>query len=83
MPTSTVKTEELRPSITFLGGNKKAEIFINNVRVGKVGDFLKKNGQAVFVEEGVAQLKLVFEGKTIFTEKLFVSGNETKEINLK
>lgn len=83
MPTSISKTEEARPSITFVNGNKKADIYVNEVKVGKVGDFMKKDGKAVFVEEGVAKIKVEVNGKVIFVEKLFLSGHEIKEINLK
>lgn len=83
MPSETTKVQESRPSLTFLGGDKKAEIYVNNVRIGAVGDFQQEDRKAVFIEEGVVQVKLVLEEKVIWQEKMFVSGDQVKVINLK
>jgi hypothetical protein len=76
-PTEQIRSVDSRPSIFLKGAPAQAEIFIDNLRVGMAENFMEK---AILLENGTHVVKVMNNGKTIFSEKIFVSGAMTKTL---
>jgi hypothetical protein len=76
-PSEQVRSVDSRPSIFLKGAPAQAEIFIDNLRVGLAEDYLEK---AILLENGTHVVRVMKNGKTLFSEKIFVSGAVTKTL---
>lgn len=78
-PIEQIRTGDSRPSIAFQGAPSGAEIFIDDTMVGTVGDFA---GKALLVDGGTHTVKVILDGQTLVSEKVYVSGSGTKTVSV-
>jgi hypothetical protein len=76
-PTEQIRSVDSRPSIFLKGAPAQANIFIDNLRVGIAEDYAEK---AILLENGTHVVEVKKNGRTLFSEKIFVSGAMTKTL---
>jgi hypothetical protein len=76
-PTQQIRSVDSRPSVFLKGAPAQAEIFIDNLRIGLAEDYV---GKAILLENGTHVVKVIKNGRTLFSEKIFLSGAMTKTL---
>ena len=77
--TSTVNDE---PTLIFQGASSTAEIYLNKLNIGLAS---KYNGEphSLIVPKGTHLLEVLDQGKTILSQKIFISDGALKIFKLK
>jgi hypothetical protein len=81
LPETTVKTGSPRPQLAIKGAPADTILIVDGLAMGPASQY-DGNPKVLVVEEGVHQVQIQRSGKTIHTEKAFVSNGETKTITV-
>lgn len=76
-PIEQVRSIDSRPSVLLKDAPLSSEIYIDNLRVGLGSEYVDK---AILIESGTHTVKVVSNGLTLLSEKIYVSGTGTKTL---
>lgn len=84
IPTSSTLSNQDKAALTFKLADKetKGQIYINNVKMGKVEDYSVRKNKALSVRPGVNRVRIIVDGKTIYNKKLYLGSDIVKTISL-
>src|SRR3569623_32831 len=77
MPESTVKSGSSRPQLSIKGAPADTVLIVDGLSMGPAAQF-DGNPKVLIVEEGMHQVDIQRGGKSIHTEKAFVSNGESR-----
>jgi hypothetical protein len=80
-PSTVVKTVDSRPAIAVVGAPSGSALFLDGLPMGDPSAFDGDPG-VLRVEPGTHLLEVKVDGKTIFTQKVFVEG-ELKTVKVR
>ncbi|MCZ4279152.1 hypothetical protein O4H49_00090 [Kiloniella laminariae] len=72
-PVETTKTLDERPSIGFDNVPQTAEIFVDDLSMGIVGDYDGKSRSLILVN-GRHKVKLIHDGQEILSQEIYLRG---------
>ncbi len=78
-PLEQVRSVDGRPSVHLQGVPADAKIFIDGSFVGMGRAYADK---AILLKNGLHVVNVITNGKTILSEKVFLSGSMTKTLNI-
>ena len=78
-PTEQTRTLDERPAILVQGAPAAAILQVDGLAAGAVTS-MSGSPQAIRIEPGTHTVAVLVNGKTIFTDRIFVSGAVTKTI---
>jgi hypothetical protein len=81
LPETMVKTGSARPQLTVKGAPGDAVLVVDGLTMGLAGRY-DGNPNTLVIEEGLHQVDIQRAGKSIHSEKTFVSSGETRVINI-
>lgn len=81
LPETVVKTGAARPHLAVKGAPADAALLVDGLDMGAASQF-DGNPKVLIVEEGLHLVEVRRGGRTIHTEKAFVSNGETKIITV-
>ena len=81
LPETTVKTGSARPQLAIKGAPAETILVVDGLSIGPASQF-DGNPKVLVIEEGMHQVVIQRDGKTIHSEKAFVSNGETRVITL-
>jgi hypothetical protein len=81
LPETSVRTGAARPKLAFMNTSADMVLLMDGITIGPVNRF-DGNPGVLIVEEGVHQIEIIRDGKTVHSEKTFVSSSETRIISI-
>lgn len=70
MPSTTVRSVDVRPSISVANVGDASELYVDGLRIGRAADFQEPN--QLRLEPGTHRVSLVENGATIFEQMIFI-----------
>lgn len=80
MPSSNLKTVDIRPMIAIDGAPHDAELFIDGLRVGKASDF-DGRPNVLLIEQGTHLVIIKNKDQVLYQQRIFAE-SELKTIKL-